>query len=95
MPLVGNVWGYLLYWFAGDLIDLITYGPHVNTGMRQYFGGALDSPVLAVFVLVGTFLDLRLFMLVFIFILSVAPAKIGGSIFLRLMRIIDRLPFIP
>jgi hypothetical protein len=95
IQLVGNLWGYLIYWVAGDLIDLLTYAPHVNTGMRQYMFSNIDSPILAVFMIVGTFLDLRLFMIVAFIMLISVPGKVGASIFLRIMRILDRMPLIP
>lgn len=95
ITLVGNLWGYLIYWVAGDLIDLLTYAPHVNTGMRAYMSSNIDSPILAVFMIVGTFLDLRLFMLVAGIMLLSVPGKVAASIVLRILRIIDRMPLIP
>jgi len=95
ITLVGNLWGYLIYWVAGDLIDLLTYAPHVNTGLREYMGSNINSPILAVFMIVGTFLDLRLFMLVAGIMLLSSPGKIVASIVMRVLRIIDRMPLIP
>src|SRR3972149_5325702 len=43
IQLVGNLWGYIIYWFYGDFIDLLTYTPHVNTGMREDFGANIGS----------------------------------------------------
>jgi hypothetical protein len=95
IDLVGNFWGYLIYWIAGDAVDLFTYGPHVNTGITQYFGGLVDSPILAVWLIVGTFLDLRLFGVVALVILALTPGKVLSSFILRIMRILDRLPMVP
>jgi len=95
IQLVGNFWGYLIYWFAGDVIDLFTFAPHVNSGLRDYFGGAIDSPIFAVFVIVGTFIDLRIFAVVVLMILLLTPARILNTFILRIMRILDRMPLIP
>jgi hypothetical protein len=92
IQLVGNLWGYIIYWFFGDFIDLITYTPHVNTGMREYFGANIGSPILAVWLLVGTFVDLRLLALVAIFILVTTPGRLWVTFQLRLLRALDRLP---
>jgi len=94
IQLVGNIWGYLIYWIAGDFIDLITYFPHINTGLREYMYSNIDSPILAVFMIVGTFLDLRLFMIVATIMLASTVWKLPASIFLRIMRVLDRLPFV-
>lgn len=77
IQLVGNLWGYIIYWFYGDFIDLFTYFPanELIGGMRTYFGANIGSPIVAVFVLVGTFIDLRLFSLVVLFILGTTPMR--------------------
>lgn len=92
IQLVGNLWGYIIYWFYGDFIDLITYTPHINTGMREYFGANIGSPILAVWLLVGTFVDLRLLALVAIFILATTPLRLWITFQLRILRALDRLP---
>jgi len=94
IQLVGNLWGYIIYWFYGDFIDLFTYFPanSLISGMRDVFGANIGSPVVAIFVLVGTFIDLRLFMLVALGILGMTPARMWISFQMKILRALDRLP---
>jgi len=94
IELVGNLWGYIIYWFFGDFIDLFMYFPRnaFVSGMREYFGANIQSPILAVWLLVGTFVDLRLFGLVVGFIVWSKIALFPWELQLRFLRAIDRLP---
>jgi len=94
IELVGNLWGYIVYWFFGDFIDLFMYFPKnaLISGMREYFGANIGSPILAVWLIVGTFVDLRLLGLVAGFILWAEIIKFPYHMALRIFRAIDRLP---
>ena len=94
IQLVGNLWGYIIYWVFGDFIDLFTYFPANSLigGFGEYFEASIGSPMVAVYVLVGTFIDLRLISLVALFILVQTPQRWALMFTVRILRALDRLP---